>query len=174
MTERLHFHFSLSCIGEGNGNLLRYSCLENPRDRGACWTAIYGVIQSRTRLTWLSSSSNTDNYTSEFTVLRTEMWQVYFQIGCTEMINLLKCYNGYLLQLKPWSGVKAQGPLSKFNSSDVFFMFIELITPLSPYFPAQQSPRRGLMLEIYDAINITLYVFFGHLYLKGKYTVWRL
>ena len=168
------FHFSLSCIGEGNGNPLQYSCLENPRDRGACWAAIYGVIQSRTQLMRLSSSSNSDNYTSEFTVLMTEMWQIYFQTGCTEMINLLKCYNEYLWQLKPWSGVKAQGPLSKFNSSDVFFMFIELITPLSPYFPAQQSPRKGLMLEIYDAINITLYVFFGHLYLKGKYTVWRL
>ena len=50
MTERLHFHFSLSCIGEGNGNPLQYSCLENPRDRGAWWAAIYGVAQSRTRL----------------------------------------------------------------------------------------------------------------------------
>ena len=56
--ERLHFHFSLSCIGEGNGNPLQYSCLENPRDRGACWAAVYGVTQSRTRLTWLSSSSS--------------------------------------------------------------------------------------------------------------------
>ena len=52
-----HIHFSLSCIGEGNGNPLQYSCLENPKDRGACWAAIYGVTQSRTRLTWLSSSS---------------------------------------------------------------------------------------------------------------------
>ena len=39
-TERLHFHFPLSCIGEGNGNPLQCSCLENPRDRGACWAAI--------------------------------------------------------------------------------------------------------------------------------------
>ena len=46
MTERLHFHFSLSFIGEGNGNPLQYSCLENPRDRGAWWAAVYGVIQS--------------------------------------------------------------------------------------------------------------------------------
>ena len=59
-TERLHFHFSLSCIGKGNGNPLQYSCLENPRDRGACWAAVYGVSQSQTRLTRLgSSSSNT-------------------------------------------------------------------------------------------------------------------
>ena len=51
MTERLHFHFSLSCIGEGNGNALQCSCLENPGDRGAWWAAVYGVAQSWTRLT---------------------------------------------------------------------------------------------------------------------------
>ena len=56
-TERLHFHFSLSCIGEGNGNPLQCSCLENPRDGGAWWAAVYGVTQSRTRLKWLSSIS---------------------------------------------------------------------------------------------------------------------
>ena len=56
-TERLHFHFSLSCIGEGNGNPLQCSCLENPRDRGDTWAAVYGVTQRRTRLKWLSSSS---------------------------------------------------------------------------------------------------------------------
>ena len=56
-TERLHFHFSVSCIGEGNGNPLQCSCLENPRDRGAWWAAVYGVAQSRTRLKWLSSSN---------------------------------------------------------------------------------------------------------------------
>ena len=57
-TERLHFHFSLSCIGEGNGNPLQCSCLENPRDRGASWAAVYGVAQSRTRLKRLSSCSS--------------------------------------------------------------------------------------------------------------------
>ena len=57
-TERLHFHFSLSCIEEGNGNPLQYSCLENPRDRGAWWAAVYGVTQSQTRLKRLSSSSS--------------------------------------------------------------------------------------------------------------------
>ena len=54
-TERLHFHFSLPCIGEGNGNPLQCSCLENPRDGGAWWAAVYGVAQSWTRLKWLSS-----------------------------------------------------------------------------------------------------------------------
>ena len=57
-TERLPVHFSLSCIGEGNGNPLQCSCLENPRDGGAWWAAVYGVAQSRTRLKWLSSSSH--------------------------------------------------------------------------------------------------------------------
>ena len=55
-TEQLHFHFSLSCIGEGSGNLLQCSCLENPRDGGTWWAAVCGVAQSRTRLKRLSRS----------------------------------------------------------------------------------------------------------------------
>ena len=57
-TERLHFHFSLSCTGEGNGNPLQCSCLENSRDGEAWWAAVYGVAQSRTRLKQLRSSSS--------------------------------------------------------------------------------------------------------------------
>ena len=57
-TKRLHFHFSLSCIGEGNGNPLQCSCLENPKDGGAWWGAVYGIAQSRTQLKRLSSSSS--------------------------------------------------------------------------------------------------------------------
>ena len=60
-TERLHFHFSLSCIGEGNGNPLQCSCLENPRDGGAWWASVYGVAQSQTQLKWLSSSSSSSS-----------------------------------------------------------------------------------------------------------------
>ena len=60
-TERLHFDFSLSCIGEENGNPLQGSCLENPRDGGAWWAAVSGVAQSRTRLKWLSSSSSSSS-----------------------------------------------------------------------------------------------------------------
>ena len=56
-TERLQFHFSLLCIGEGNGNPPQCSCLENPRDGGARWAAIYGVTLGQTLLKWLSSSS---------------------------------------------------------------------------------------------------------------------
>ena len=57
MAERLHFHFSLSCIGEGNGTPLQCSCLENPRDGGAWWAAVYGVAQSRTRLSDLAAAA---------------------------------------------------------------------------------------------------------------------
>ena len=57
-TERPHFHFSLTCLGEGNGNPLQCSCLENPRDGGAQWAAVYGVAQSWTRLNGFSSSSS--------------------------------------------------------------------------------------------------------------------
>ena len=60
-TEWLHFHFSLSCIEEGNGNPLQCSCLENPRDGGAWWATVYGVPQSQTRLKRLSSSSSSSS-----------------------------------------------------------------------------------------------------------------
>ena len=66
MTERLHFHFSLSCIGEGNGNPLQCSCLESPRDGGAWWAAVYGVAQSRTRLKQLSSSSSSSSSSTPY------------------------------------------------------------------------------------------------------------
>ena len=65
-TERLHFHFSLSCIGEGHGNPLQCSCLENPRDRGTWWAAVYGVAQS---WTWLSIFT----FTFHFHALEKEM-----------------------------------------------------------------------------------------------------
>ena len=74
-TEWLHFPFSLSCIGEGNGTPLQYSCLENPRDGGAWWAAIYAVSQSQTQLKWLSSSSSSSiiilytNYGANFSSL---------------------------------------------------------------------------------------------------------
>ena len=68
-TERLHFHFPLSCIEEGNGNPLQCSCLENPRDGGAWWAAIYGVAQSRTQLKRLSSSSSSTHSLIFFSIM---------------------------------------------------------------------------------------------------------
>ena len=70
MIERLQFHFLLSFIGEGNGNPLQCSCLENPRDGGAWWAAVYGVTQSRMRLKGLSSSRSGD-YVGKYIVLCT-------------------------------------------------------------------------------------------------------
>ena len=76
MTERLHFHFSHSPIGEGNGNPLQCSCLENPRDGEPWWAAIYGVAQSRTRLKRLSSSSSSSNRWSSWSSSYYSWWPV--------------------------------------------------------------------------------------------------
>ena len=88
-TEGLHFHFSLSCIGEGNGSPLHCSCLENPRDGGAWWAAVYGVAQSRTRLTWLSSSSNCTSHslmTMDYLFGKKKRhFFIYFQIGMLKL-----------------------------------------------------------------------------------------
>ena len=80
MTEWLHFHFSLPCIGEGNGNPLQCSCLENPRDGGAWWAAVYGVTQSQTRLKRLSSSSSMDTSQSGIPTLMTEAQSVIWKV----------------------------------------------------------------------------------------------
>ena len=66
MTEQLYFHFSVSCIGEGNGNPLQCSCLENPRDGGAWWAAVHGVSKSRTQLSDFT-------FTFDFHTLEKEM-----------------------------------------------------------------------------------------------------
>ena len=73
-TEWLHFHFWLSCIGEGNGNPLQCSCLENPRDRVAWWAAVYGVAQSQTRLKRLSSSSSSSSSRYCWETIRPHTW----------------------------------------------------------------------------------------------------
>ena len=86
MTEWLHFHFSVSCIGEGNGNPLQCSCLENPRDGGAWWAAICGVSQSQTRLKWLSSSSSIPIH---FSLLIPKMLMFNLAIYCLTTSNLL-------------------------------------------------------------------------------------
>ena len=80
MTEWLHFHFSLSCIGEGNGNPLQCSCLKNPRDGGAWWAAVYGVAQSQTWLKRLSCSSNQLNDNKLFSyqgLVEITNWYIY-------------------------------------------------------------------------------------------------
>ena len=92
MTERLHFRFSLSCIGEGNGNLLQCSCLENPRDEGAWWAAVSGFPQSRTRLKRLSSSSSSRSnlwYHSVILGSHLTCWRVPY------LLTSLVCYSSF-------------------------------------------------------------------------------
>ena len=74
VTEPLHFHFSLSCIGGGNGNPLQCSCLENPRDGGAWWAAVCGVAQSQTRRKWLSSSSSSSSSSTACGIILPQPW----------------------------------------------------------------------------------------------------
>ena len=123
-TERLHFHFSLLCIGEGNGNPLQCSCLENPRDGRAWWVAVYGVAQSRTRLKRLSSSSSSSPRTkgSHWTVFcrAVTKWDLHFK-----QISLA------LLLRRDWSGAR-EAPRAllrlRFQSSDLDLKWFFIIT----------------------------------------------
>ena len=91
MTERLHFHFSLSCIGEGNGNPLQCSCLVNPRDGGAWWAAVSGVTQSRTRLKWLGSSSSSSIFYNDKKKMMVEMVKMNFwKVAYSSEILIIK------------------------------------------------------------------------------------
>ena len=119
-TEQLHFHFSRWCIGEGNGNPLQCSCLENPRDVGAWWAAVYGVAQSWTRLKWLSSSSSShnnfffyyDKYLLHKTPLDLKMSHKTETVFCTFFLKIcLSLFLGRILF--PWVlGIQSLCPLS--------------------------------------------------------------
>ena len=92
-TEQLHFHFSVSCTGEGNGNPLQYSCLKNPRDGWAWWAAVYGVAQSRTYLKRLSSSSR-------IWMLLISRFYVVLKISEQCKIDLIAHFLKYILEWK--------------------------------------------------------------------------
>ena len=99
-TEQLHFHFSLSCIEEGNGNPLQCSCLENPRDRGAWWAVVYGVTQSRT---WLKRLSSSSSKTIACQILCP--WDFpgkYTRVGCHFFLQGLLSTQGWNLHLLLW------------------------------------------------------------------------
>ena len=116
-TEQLHFHFSLSCIGEGNGNSLQCSCLENPRNGGDWWAAIYGVTQSRTQLKWLSSSSSSTC------------------IGRTYQFNSIQLLSCVWLFATPWTATH-QASLSITNSQTLLkLMSFEAVMPIQPSHP---------------------------------------
>ena len=86
MTELLHFHCSLSCIGQGNGNPLQCSCLENPRDGGAWWAAVSGVTKSWTRLKQLSSSSSSKAFDC---VDHNKLWKILQEMGLPDRLTCL-------------------------------------------------------------------------------------
>ena len=90
MTEQLHFPFSLSCIGEGNGNPLQCSCLEDPRDGGAWWAAIYGVAQSWTWLNRLSSSRPLSYTTQKINLKWTKDPKPQNSCKTTEVVKFLE------------------------------------------------------------------------------------
>ena len=101
-TERLHFHFSLSCIREGNGNPLQGSCLENPRDGEAWWAVVYGIAQNRTWLKRLSSGSSS----------MATGHQRYFRNAVSPLCRV---------SIRPWEGggccnISVAGQLSKVES----------------------------------------------------------
>ena len=107
-TERLHFHFSLSYIGEGNGNPLQCSCLERPRDGGAWWVAIYGVAQSQTRLKWLSSSY----HGFSFLVILCNFihkWQIFPNKHSIKERDYENIISTYIKADKQWNDWKSKG-----------------------------------------------------------------
>ena len=93
MTERLHFHFSLSCTREGNGSPLQYSCLENPRDEGAWWAAVYGITQSWTWLMWLSSSSSMVESEEELKSLLMKVKEKSKKVGLNSTFRKLRSWH---------------------------------------------------------------------------------
>ena len=96
-SERLHFHFSLSCIGEGNGNPLQCSCLVNPRNGRAWWAAVCGITQSWTQLKWLSSSSRRILH-----VQRLSLWLASYLFNLYAFIEQKDYSTILLLKLTLW------------------------------------------------------------------------
>ena len=134
-TERLHFHFPFSCIGEGNGNPLQCSCLENPRDGGTWWAAIYGVSQSRTRLKRLSSSSNIkDRIGKQAAACFYDLWGWRSFLGSHEDVSrivywlMLKiCHQTFIsLAVDRWLRKGQQGKPHLLSFIDSVYQFLSL------------------------------------------------
>ena len=123
MTERLHFHFSLSRIGEGNGNPLQCSCLENPRDRGAWWAAVCGVTQGQTLLKWFSSSIVINFLVLSLFYKSNNIINMYckFCFSLTSYLQVFKVYSSFLLS----TALFLKFILQKFDS-DSFLIIIFL------------------------------------------------
>ena len=135
-TEWLHFHFSLSCIGEGNGNPLQGSCLENPRDGGAWWAAVSGVTQSRTWLKRLSSSS------SSRSILGCYSWEVW-RAGLATGIQRME----------------ARNPETPYSNAQDNLLHQELSNPKYP----QCWGQEGLIQRLIERSVIQVDILGGHL-----------
>ena len=150
-TERLHFHFSLSCIGEGNGNPLQCSCLENPRGGEVWWAAVYGVAQSRTRLKRLSSSSSS--------IHTVTVWVVQ---SCPPLCN--HAHGLYPAKLLcPWMGFFRQEYWSGLSFPFLGYLPNPGIKPGSPALQADsllsEPPGKP------HTYNVWLYILYDHMYL---------
>ena len=157
-TEWLHFHFSFSCIGEGNGNPLQCSCLENPRDRGAWWAAVYGVAQSRTWLKRLSCSSSIQSFIPF-------SWNLWIP-------SLLK---GLWLWRYNWLWDKVQCTSALKSFSQLFIRWIHNLWE-GPYLPIHSAPSKLgtvlLDLETSKSIPINILPIWGGGYkLANSYTI---
>ena len=122
MTEQLHFHFSLSCTGEGNGSPLQCSYLENPRDGEAWWAAVYGVAQSRTRLKRLSSSSCSRHKLSH---IQNGWWTWTFSCLLLKILTCLvlatqKAKGWQLMSFDAWFSKSLQHCINNLPNSDHF------------------------------------------------------
>ena len=134
MTEWLHFHFSLSCIGEGNGNPLQCSCLENPRDGGAWWAAISGVTQSWTWLKRLSSSS---------------IWSLLENVPCVLEKNM---YFGFSACNVLRISIKSNCFILSFIISIALLIFcLEDLCPLA---------WQGINVSYYYCISVSFFLYF--------------
>ena len=133
MTEWLHLHFSLSCIGEGNGNPLQCSCLENPRDRGAWWAAVYGVTQSWTWLKWLINSSSStiflsflffflqSSHTALILLYLSHFFALYFLWSTVSILKISLIYDLCIYSWAQWRpGALNMGLMNEWNEQCVW------------------------------------------------------
>ena len=147
---------SLSCIGEGNGNPLQCSCLENPRDRGAWWAAVYGVTQSRTQLKWLSSSSN---YWNSKEKLLGKTLHSYEQLHfCNENPHVLSEHSGLISNMtRPHSLLgSSRNPFPWFGNKSHFPEVLRKIMPTKTPLQAGQ-PALGLKLGIIVSLEFSYF-----------------
>ena len=144
-TEWLHFHFSLSRNGEGNGNPLQCSCLENPRDGRAWWAAVYGVEQSWTQLKQLSSSSSSSSTKHHVGFCNIPSSQLYE--ACTLISQIKKLWNARNWLSCPKLHVKWQTGKIKFSPD------IESLCPSRPYFSCMFLNRSSNYRSIYCSLN---------------------